>query len=220
MAFTPTDDFESYSVGGDLNGGSGGSDWSAAWSGSTAFDIQNTVVAEGTQAVIENAQSGEPSIGRTFSGITDGVCHSSIRRSVTDKDVMDTWLSEGGIAEGNRVCGIDFDSAGNILQMGATNTAIDTYSANTWYAIDVEFDCSTDQFRVSIDEGTYSSWFDFRTSETTLTGMIFRKGADGNTSTNYWDDIRNGASSNGESVNPIIRYAPQGGAGAGGAMGI
>jgi hypothetical protein len=190
MAWAATDNFDSYSDG-DLNSQNGGTGWSAAWTGNTLYDVQGTVTKSGSKAIVLVDNGSEPEIGRKLTAVTDGSVHVSMRRNTTSVDSQGFWLTEGSTpTEANRVCGVQFNASGNIIAVGSGSTTLQSYSADTWYDVDIQFDCATDKFRVSINGGEYSLWLDFRTTETQIDGVCFTMSNSGAASTNYWDDIR------------------------------
>lgn len=186
-AWVATDNFDSYSDG-DLNNGAGGTGWSTNWSGNAIYDIQGTVKFQGTKAVQYVDAAAEPEIGRTYAGVTDGCTHVAIRRNAS-ADILEYWIAEGGIAEANRVFGIQMFNL-NINVVGSASTNLGAYALDTWYEVDFEYDASTDQFRARLDGGTYTAWLNARTTETQVDGLLLRNGANGGASTSYWDDIR------------------------------
>lgn len=185
MAWVAYEDFDSYSNG-DLNGNNGGTGWSAAWSGSGDYDVQSTTVLQGTKSIQQNGSGTEPEIARSLTAsTTDGTMVYLTRRNITNGGVPVMNISESGA----RVCGVYFDTSAQIQAYGSASNVIGSYAADTTYQIAIQYDCGTDQFRVSIDGGAYSSWYDFFTTETSLTGVLIRFNAAGPDSQNFWDYI-------------------------------
>jgi len=160
MTWIAEDNFESYSNG-DLNGGSGGSNWSTNWAGSTDFDVQDTVVNEGSKAVKVTHGNGENfDMVRTFSGISAGVVYVDVRRSTNSNGNFYVILREGATS---RVF-IRFGADGNISIYDHDITdyqTIQAYSADTWYRLGIEFDDASEaeKARANIDNGTWTSWY-------------------------------------------------------------
>lgn len=88
------------------------------------------------------------------------------------------------------VCFIDTGEtgAGKVRLGGATNVDFGTYSANTWYLIELEFDVSTQKVRARFNSGTWSSWINAANSFTKVDGF-FLYADDSRSITTYWDDI-------------------------------
>jgi len=198
-AFSTSDDFDSYGTG-DLTGENGGSGWGGAWSGSTAYDVTTAVSQSGANSVIYTDNGVEEQIARSFTAMTSGIISFYNRKTVTstNADTPILWFTEGATPDvTNRVGGVGMSgvgaNAGFFVQSGSTESQVQAYSANTWYKVDIEIDCTTDQYRVSIDDGAFSSWYNFRTTETQIDGLIFYINQSGSTSYSvYWDTIADG----------------------------
>lgn len=189
----PTESFDTYSDG-DLTGNNGGSGWGAAWSGNTAFDVQGTVTQAGAKAVQILSSTTDSFIGRTFSaGISSGQWYSYNRLTGT-AGFGDPNLGTGSTDNSGLRCMARFGSDGNItIYSGAfSGTVVQAYAANTWYKVEFDFDCATDDYRCRIDNGTWTSRVAFvNTTASTLDRVIFHK-TDTAGGTWYFDTIDDG----------------------------
>lgn len=155
----PTENFDSYTNGDNLNGKNGGSDWAGAWS-----------VSAGT-VTVSNAQSKSGlstylNVGtavRAFSAVTTGVLSISAFPLQTNKN-CDIYLRNAGL---DTVVQILFVSNGQLwVYDGGVAVNLLTYSANTWYDLLIELDSvnQPNKFRIKIGEGAWSSWYAVRNS--------------------------------------------------------
>lgn len=153
-----TQKFDSLNTG-DLNGQDG-------WSGNAAFDVQTSVVFKGAKAVSfhNNTDDG---IFRTIKAMPGGRVHVAIRSTANNVTGPQIRLHSGATG----LCLVAMGSSGQIiLWTGSTTQNLGAYSANTWYEVVIEFDCRTDKFRVSIDNGAnFSAWYAFYNSSTATT---------------------------------------------------
>lgn len=146
----PLEDYfnsDAYSTG-NLNGQN-------SWTAHTVYQVQSSVVNEGNQA-ISFISGGSPAATKAVSGGSSGIFYVSIRK--TSVAVSQNMLYE--VKEsGTNIARVKFD-AGTIYYFGpsAWNTLATGLSANTWYRVGLEYNCSTDQFRVNLDNGTWTAW--------------------------------------------------------------
>lgn len=189
MAWTAEDNFDSYADG-DLTGENGGSNWGAAWSGDTDFDVQGTVVYQGAKAVIE-AAGAAGSINRQLgSNITAGTVYVAMRASGTGGALGDmvTFLQDSG---GTNRMAISFDGGNIRINNNGTYETIGTYVANTWYVIGFDFDnvAQPNLYRCNIDGGTYSVYKTVVGGSYTNIGFFKLEGDGGGSVNRYWDYI-------------------------------
>lgn len=180
----PLENFDSYSVG-DLTGENGGTGWSAAWTGNTAFDVTTAQAQSGANSVVVlAAQDPEATISRAWTtGETSGIYQYYMRRKGGNnwRDGLYFDLKEGANVRGGTIFKVTNTSTGavgaQIYAVGGSSEVFEsgTLFADTWHKIDLEFDCTTDQFRARVDDGTWSSWISF-TASTTIDGINFTKG--------------------------------------------
>lgn len=161
-AFAVSDDFESYSVG-DLTGGNGGSGWSAAWSGNVLYDVQNTVVYEGSKAVSNVMTANQShSITRDLTSEVSGDFYVAWRRTNVANSCGYFILREGASARGYLKLPCTGSSGNQLIynnSVPAYETVASSLVANTWYILHVQFDASTDQYRARIySSGAWGSY--------------------------------------------------------------
>ncbi len=190
------DDFNSYSDG-DLNGGNGGTGWATSWSGSTAYQIQGAVSYEGAKALkVDVSPTQEPVIVRTFSPRTSGTLHWAQRKDAPDHG-SNVYLYSGGTpVTVVSIGGTTQPQAGGpdwFMQDGFSAFIIQPYTVGTFDTVDMQFDTATDQYRASINGGTYTGWKNFINSVdvSSVDTLRIELGATGSdVGPNYWDDIR------------------------------
>lgn len=156
MAAALTDNFDSYSTG-DLNG-------QGSWSGSTFWDVSTTVAASSPNSAkaAQTDESGQ-SIDKTVSNITSGT--QRYRFYVTsagqlDTDEIQVRFNEGAatLRFGVKVRYLTATSDCDAQTVGSsTTTEFTGITPNAWHIMDVEFDNTTDTFRIRVDEGSWSS---------------------------------------------------------------
>jgi len=184
------DNFESYSVG-DLNGGSGGSGWTANWIANTTYDIQSSVTlnAGSTRAIgIVTDTGGEHSGARTFTGVDSGDLYVAMRASGLAAGTycgLEAW--NGTSTYGGSL--VAFRQDPNQLALAGTGgvvTLLNPFVANTWYIVHINFVSAT-QWRVrwKAAGGTFSSF----TANQTYVGSVSSP-----TRINIACDRRNGVS--------------------------
>ena len=176
MAWTAIDNLDSYSNG-DLNGNNGGSNWTAAWSGSVNWDIQGSVVYQGAKAA-ENINSAGGSISRTFTAISAGSLYLAMRRTVANPGSGFLVSLFSGSTE---VCDVGgFLTGGTtrwrILDSNTVWKDISTESivSGQWYIINIEFDDAghNNQYRARVYNGTswsaFTAWYGTTNAYTTV----------------------------------------------------
>jgi hypothetical protein len=192
-----SDNFESYTASSDLEGQNGGNGWTNAWTQhhqfSIPFVVQNSVAFEGSRAVLYSHPANEQDyVFRSFSPMASGTLHWAQMKDSYNSG-QGVYLFSGSIP----VIVIYQDSVVGVN--GAVWTAdtptgavvLGPYAINTFETADVQFDVSTQKFRVSINGGTYSSWLDFNNTVSSIDTLWLAEGAAGGSGTinNYWDDV-------------------------------
>lgn len=205
MAWVATDNFESYSNG-DLNGGNGGSGWSGAWSGSTVFDVTDAnTPANGSKHISSVLESdSEVTIDRSLTtAVTSGTMYISIRINRTAGQRRanvyiyrgTTLLARIFFYDGN----VGTTTIDALYWNGSTNAWQNLASGitnNTYTRIGIEVDNGTqgNKYRVSVNNGTPSSWLTFVSNASMSTGIdkvtLSDLGNNGSgTGTIYFDEI-------------------------------
>lgn len=180
MSVITIDNFDSYSDG-DLNGQGG-------WSGNTVMQVQGVVVEQGTKAVAGLDNSG-----------TDLLITKSI--SAQTKGIFSVWMRDTSAATGTAcqfrlldgttfVALVEFRPAGAIqIAVGANSPDVlsASYSANTWFQLEIEIDQAGSQCRGRYNGGTWST---FRSvSFTSITNVRINGAGDNTGTTVYYDNI-------------------------------
>ncbi len=181
MAWAYTQNFDGLTTG-DLNG-------QDSWSANTSIDVQTSVVAQGSKA-ISWPNNLDAFATRAITGVATGRVHISLRSTVNNAN--GPWFALKDAS--NYLCIVQLRDDGQISMFtGASLFDLGAYSANTWYDIIVDFDCATDQYRVSIDNGAkYSDWKVFWGTATSTAATTVCIGSNTSTSsgTGYADDIK------------------------------
>lgn len=199
---TATDNFDSYSDG-DLNTNNGGSGFSAAWSGSTSFDVQGTTTQSGAKAVqIASSENGEVTIDRSLTTpFTSGTLSVYLRRTGGNnwRDGAYVILRDNSADVAGfylHVTNTSTGAVGATLYSGGTTDVFEngTLSADTWHLFEAEFDCDTDEIRARVDGGAWSSWLSFASAATDIDQIRFFKGninggTHNVTTDHYWDQL-------------------------------
>lgn len=123
---------------GDLNGNNGGTGFTAAWSGSTAYDVASaSPPTGGTKYVTVSAL--DPTISRTFSATADsGSLYFSLYKTGTTDSMAINFIKTADRA-------IDFvwNAGGNITINGTTNSNVIVGPSVDWYDFEINFVTST-----------------------------------------------------------------------------
>lgn len=158
MAWSATDDFESYADASSLDGASGGSGWTGNWTASGGtWTVEDDVPYEGVRYVFGSPLAQDQNISRTFTAVSSGTLRVAMRRSNQTQSFIIQFKSAGGTR-----FHIYLDGTPNILVTdgdGANSQIVQAgYSVNTWYEIWVDFDATAGTCRAKIGEaGTYTS---------------------------------------------------------------
>jgi len=143
------------SDGADLNGESGGSGWSAAWSGNTAFDFETTGNHEGSSHV--DNPTGDTNIVRLLTTSVDtGIVKVAL--NTTNVSAFSGFVEfEDGDFSNQFV--VELLNDGTLTIRAATDVVIaSSLSANTWYEGHFDFDATADTVRGRlVDDTVFSS---------------------------------------------------------------
>lgn len=168
------EDFEGLSVG-DLNGQN-------SWSGSADFDVQTSVVQEGTNAV--SVATSSVSISKASSFNTSDTISVRMRTTATNarRGFRLRDASSNIIADGLFYTGSDI----SMLKSGGYVT-LGTLATNTWHNIELEWNGT--QIRGRVDGGTWSSFFNPFAGSTTTPSSLELFSLSAATGTTYFDNI-------------------------------
>lgn len=166
---------------GDLNGQNN-------WVANTNIDVQTSVVRAGAKAISFPNNCNGLAV-QTFNGISIGSISISVRSTVTNGRGGYVWLYSGATAVGV----IRLDSTGYIkFYTAATNIDVIAYSANTWYDLVFEFNCSNNTYRFSVDGGaTFTDWVALYQSSSvdTIDSIKIGSGTASSSGTGYFDSL-------------------------------
>ena len=205
MVWVATEDFEYAPDASDINGKTGGSGWSAAWSGSTAFDSDDTTPAVGTYSCLGTGATTV--ISRTLTiAVTAGVVQFVIRKNTNSANTATTFrLKEGSTL---RVYGA-YHYDGGIEIGGATwEVLLASPSINTWYWVQVEIDQPNGRFRArigtseaAVQAASWTAYVGYLGGGTFNNIDTIALSHDVSAYSAWWDDIKSGG---GETTTPVI----------------
>ena len=169
-AATTTENFDSYTNGNALDGGSGSSNWTNGWAKSpstTGVMTTDTAPAggQGGLAAHSIATTTQTQYQRDFPAISAGTLqfqffYSDVTTGQQVSVCLDDSTNTGGAVNNHRACAqLNVTAGGDIDGSdGQTyNTAVGTFTANTWNTVAIKFDNSIGNvFQVSVNGGAYS----------------------------------------------------------------
>lgn len=141
----------------DLHGTSGGSGWSAAWSGSGqgfAFDTADPF--EGTSAV-DNSTSDRVILRALTTTVDTGIVKLALNNSAIDSGMYYQFRTSGGSTRFNIDSTLGVDVTDFVIRNGAETDSeeiVTNYSENTWYAFHLDFDSTAGTVRARLDADT------------------------------------------------------------------
>lgn len=192
MAWTAIDDFESYSPG-NLAGGSGGSGWTGNWTNAATQQIvvSTSQAYDGVNSAQISNASGNTFYTRAVSSVTSGDVYFAMYKVATNAPTS-AFTLRNTVA----TMSVQLDNAGNIQVLRRTpslaHVTVGSYTANTWYYFHLEFDTTSDQYRVRwTTDGTWGSWTSYYTPRNTNNITLVGLGADSTSSHTYIDGITN-----------------------------
>lgn len=158
MAWTGRDNFDSYTTGASINGGAGGSGWSANWVLNSGTANVETVVAGGMVGKALKLVSGVAgNASRTLTAESTGEAIYEVQASVVTAATDTHSVTLGA----NNIIGrLGITTAGSFEFYNATTAAyesVGTMSANTKHTIKVKYGHVADKFAVSFDGGAYGA---------------------------------------------------------------
>ncbi len=194
-AWSATDNFDSYTVGVDLETLNGGTSWSGAWTKQAVGTQTIQLAPSGGQGgnAVRSASLTASAYDRTFANITSGTVSFRIQISNTSPDDFSgVELKEGT----NFIMHVKI-AGGQLQRYNGTTPAyenIQAVSANTWYTVDIQFDdaAQPDKYRVRVDGGAWTGWGGTNGAYTNINRFAIEDSSIV-TSLNLWiDDIKNG----------------------------
>mgnify|MGYP000950013211 CR=1 FL=1 len=164
---TLVDNFDSYSTG-DLNG-------QGSWSGSTNWDVQNSVSQSSPNAAACSVTGSDISKSMTATATGNEVFYiqcstqaPGTNSSVRFNDQSSTFSF-----------GIFMNDGGQIQGNGSGTDNLGAWSVDTWYKVEVEWRVSDTSYRARINDGAWSSWFNTATDFTTVDSTTLRSALGG-----------------------------------------
>jgi len=164
----PVDDF-SYAVGSDLNTMNGGVNWTGPWaivSGCAqpmliAASMPGTFTAG--NAIKSSSTSGFACYQRPFTEVGTGIIPWQMRNSVNNSGFRQVSVKDVGNTANAAVIAQQDDGHIHACPGYGNDTDLGTYNANQTYWMRMELNSSTNSgaYRISIDNGTFSSWINF-----------------------------------------------------------
>lgn len=164
----PVEDFV-YAAGTDLDTLGGGTNWTGPWTTVAGCGSAMIITASmpGTftagNAVKSSATSGFACYSRLFTEVGTGIIPWQMRNSVNNSGYRAVELQDVGGTTHAVVIAQKNDGHIHACADYANDTDLGTYNANQTYWMRVELNVSTNMgaYRVSIDNGTFSSWINF-----------------------------------------------------------
>jgi len=156
-AVFPSDNFESYGTG-DLNGGAGGTGWSANWVCGTDFDVVSTPVQSGSRAVQTVATANDHTCRRTFTAnsTNDQVFSLYQQRSASAADNWNGALDDSALTVHTIW---QFATDNNIkIYNNLTLTNVGTFiDGGAFQKIELKINYTNDTNAIAIDGGAFST---------------------------------------------------------------
>jgi hypothetical protein len=152
------DDFDSYSNG-NVSGNNGGTgEWSSAWANfltGSAWQVQDSTVLQGTKSIASGSANETNGVERDFSDSETGIVSALMRRESNSSGTGFFALLDGTTL----VARVQFNASGNItVRNNTTEDFVQAYSADTTYRITFDLDLPNDQYRIKIDQGSWTDW--------------------------------------------------------------
>lgn len=198
------DDFNGYAAGASLNGRGGISGWDSTWTDYTGSGFSAGNFTATASGALEDRLSATASNGSSSHSI-------ALKRELTSDASGDTISfkikSDDG---GDAAIGVLFQgddaplyswsvnlkpTTGHIYLESPYNTQqLGTYSPDTIYTIDVQFDYANNRARLRVDGGSWSSWntppYQTNTKVEAMYLYVDDSGGNGPATTGWWDDIK------------------------------
>lgn len=201
-----TENFDSYSAGASIDGGSGGSNWTGNWSvaGGTVTTEIAPVGGQECYAIFLNGAGDH--VVRSFTSLDNSVVHFQWWNNGTNTVQTEVMFRGGGTTR----FGVRMNATGSnkvdVSDGTSYNTNLSTYTDGTWQTIDVKFGHTSGKYAVSINGGAYSADFN-ATGGVTAVDTIRIIEPDAGGASFYVDDIGASAGatcSPGGAVNSIL----------------
>lgn len=190
----PADNFDSYGTGG-LAGNNGGTGWGGAWTNGVNdnWTVENTVFQSSPNGVSAAADGTDRFIYRVMASAQSSGVQGVYMRLAGTAGFCDFQLNNGNYTGGTAACYIRMDGSDNLIaygpSFGSSVTGLASYAANTWYLVEIDFDCATDDYRIRVDGGTWTSRIGFVNGALTTLDRVVLHNSDNGGATRYIDTI-------------------------------
>lgn len=153
------------------------------------FNVQSSIAYGGSGKAVGHTAWAESDIKRSVPAITSGTIRVRMRKEALNMQ-QGLRLLSGSTLLAHVFMGHNGGANKLGYQTGSSEIELQSFSASTWYTFDIQFDTSTDQYRVRIDEGAWTAWSNFVNNATasSVDTIQLSKG-DGGTTALYWDGI-------------------------------
>jgi hypothetical protein len=158
-----SDNFDSYTPGSDIDGGSGGKKWTSNWTTSIVGSGVGTITAttspaggQGRNALELNGSGSSLETNRTFDPIATGTLSLLARVNSNPADTDDVRFGISNASVPVSLAVIRFRGTNITTRNESTNTtiALASYEINTWYRISIRFGSGV--YAVSVNGAPYS----------------------------------------------------------------
>lgn len=157
MAWTATENFESYSNGASLSGASGGSGWNGNWTVGAGTWTASNAQAQGGSTLSGRMSTGSGTgyINRAVTAITSGSLQYYILATATNvSQYLNLSTGTPGPGSNSKILG-GFENPNIVFYDNSTQrTLVTNYTANQWYKVTIVFDGVAATYTVQIDSGT------------------------------------------------------------------
>lgn len=182
------ENFDSYTNGNSIDGGSGGSGFTGNWTLVGGTITTDTAPTGGQGCIAAHLNEAGDHATRAFTSISDSTVHFQWWNDGTNTVQTEVMFRGGGTTR----FGVRMNATGSnkvdVSNGTSYNTNIGTYSDGTWQTIDVKFGHVAGKFAVSINGGAYSSDFDATGGSTAVDTIRFIE-PDASGANFYVDDI-------------------------------
>jgi hypothetical protein len=192
MAWTYEQKFNALTTG-DLNG-------QDSWTADVSWDVSTTSPYEGANCIQRQCEGDAPSgidnykpAYRTITAVTDGSMYFAFKYDSSSAAVRAALTLEEGTTSKCYLLVVSSFSKLMLFSGGSFYDIATGLSSGTWYPVNMEFDCGTDQYRARVYSsgawGSFSTWYAMPSTATQINNLNFGsdKGAAGTGGMIYLD---------------------------------
>jgi len=168
----------------DLNNGD--LDGQDNWSGSTDIDVSETSPCQGTKSVRTNTEGAY--IERSIDAVANGILYVTMKSDAPSDSSVEFYLKDGG----NDIACVTLHTDQTIsfyITSGWQRYVIQDYTPGDCYRIGIEFNATTDKYRVNVNGGEWTDWKDTIASFDTINTIRLMLYEAYGPSWGYWDFI-------------------------------